>query len=485
MNQNKLKISVEKQIGLVRSVARDSDNQSSVRYSHMLGKEYPSPLAKNKKILQAQRKKAPLNPVRRREYDEEQQLVRAIFHEDERAGYHRLRRAEVKQREAVKRKRKLQQKIWMNAKKKQKRREKFAKKFAVQKAAEVIQLIERMAMRGAKVGSKQKVMDTIVDNLMAKHKDKPREKEYWSMQLLSTLGLVPQPEESDTDLESVNLSIHETSNRLKDLGVSLTGQQLAELNPKLEKIAGANQQELVKIPITVEERVEMKFKPKDLEALRDLGLTDEEILAMDVADNPFKDKALDKLMPVAQFEEEYKVVLEGLEVAYKEDFEAKREAGDADSEHSESQVYTGIEPASLPKWGKSKRLHYEKVKLEQQKIFYFEQRQVARRHPHKVKFLLGQDEDTLTLVDQMMQKRVIDKKAEIFDYAAGHDLSLPRQKTRRKKDDDGEEGTFSDYTDSYDEEDSQDSRRRSKEQFGQRRAADQSKDTLLTKSDQS
>jgi len=72
----------------------------------------------------------------------------------------------------------------------------FQKRYAVERAAEVIHLIETMAEQDANITTKN-VLKKVLKNLIERNRDKGRDNQYWSMQLLIKLGLVADPGEEE------------------------------------------------------------------------------------------------------------------------------------------------------------------------------------------------------------------------------------------------------------------------------------------------
>ena len=78
--------------------------------------------------------------------------------------------------------------------------EKFQKKYAIKKAAEVIKIFQDIEKEDPKFKVDVKLLrQSVLHNLIEKHKDSGADQEYWSMQLLRKLGLVPGAEDSSDD----------------------------------------------------------------------------------------------------------------------------------------------------------------------------------------------------------------------------------------------------------------------------------------------
>ena len=78
------------------------------------------------------------------------------------------------------------------------------------------------------------VMKKVLKNLIDRNKDKGRDNEYWSMQLLIKLGMMPDPLEEEEQGEEqdfkVEMTDEERNRKLKEIGVFLPKEQLASIN---------------------------------------------------------------------------------------------------------------------------------------------------------------------------------------------------------------------------------------------------------------
>jgi len=95
----------------------------------------------------------------------------------------------------------------------------------------VIKIIERMAEKDPNIKTSN-VMKKVLKNLIDRNKDKGRDNEYWSMQLLIKLGMMPDPlveeEEGEEEKEfKVEMTVEERARKLKEVGVFLPKDQLA------------------------------------------------------------------------------------------------------------------------------------------------------------------------------------------------------------------------------------------------------------------
>ena len=92
----------------------------------------------------------------------------------------------------------------------------------------MIKIIERMALQDPNIKT-QNVMKKVLKNLIDRNKDKGRDNEYWSMQLLIKLGMMPDPldEEADENEFKVEMTNEERARKLKEVGVFLPKDQLA------------------------------------------------------------------------------------------------------------------------------------------------------------------------------------------------------------------------------------------------------------------
>jgi hypothetical protein len=92
----------------------------------------------------------------------------------------------------------------------------------------VIKIIERMALQDANIKT-QNVMKKVLKNLIDRNKDKGRDNEYWSMQLLIKLGMMPDPLDDEVDENEFKeeMTNEERARKLKEVGVFLPKDQLA------------------------------------------------------------------------------------------------------------------------------------------------------------------------------------------------------------------------------------------------------------------
>ena len=96
----------------------------------------------------------------------------------------------------------------------------FQKKYAVSKAAEVIQLFEKMAEDDPSINI-IKLRKNVLYNLVDRNKDKESDTEYWSMQLLIRLGLIPDPDAKNKKDAEFNpaMTDDERAKKLKEVGL--------------------------------------------------------------------------------------------------------------------------------------------------------------------------------------------------------------------------------------------------------------------------
>lgn len=140
---------------------------------------------------------APTNKHKKAEYDKNQQLLLAL-HEQAKLEYTKKmdRLDEIEKKKAQQRleiKNKVHQKVQEN-------RDtviQMQKKLAVEKAADVIKRFEQQAKYDPKVNMKR-IRKAVMANLIERNKHLDPNKDYWSMQLLVKLGILPDVEEATT-----------------------------------------------------------------------------------------------------------------------------------------------------------------------------------------------------------------------------------------------------------------------------------------------
>lgn len=76
--------------------------------------------------------------------------------------------------------------------------------------------------------------------------------------------------------------------------------------------------------------------------------------------------------------------------------------------------YTGVDPAELPDWSVNKRLNFERKKIMKLQEFYEAQRAFTKRWPKKKHFLQDFSEGELEQYNEMLNKLISSKNAEIF-----------------------------------------------------------------------
>lgn len=145
----------------------------------------------------------------------------------------------------------------------------FQKKYAVAKAAEVIKLFERMAETDRAMDLK-KLRKSVLNNLVDRHRAKEPDSEYWSMQLLIKLGLIPDPDNMEGTDQEVNLemSVEEREQKLKDVGLFLPEKNLEALNKNMIELAKANHKSMIEDNLK-------KLSKEEVRTLKKLGMTNE------------------------------------------------------------------------------------------------------------------------------------------------------------------------------------------------------------------
>ena len=92
----------------------------------------------------------------------------------------------------------------------------------------------------------KKIRKSVLNNLVSRHSDKEPDSDYWSMQLLIKLGLIPDPEATEVPKEGAHkMSVEEREEKLKEVGLFLPKKNLEELNRELERVALENYNKMV------------------------------------------------------------------------------------------------------------------------------------------------------------------------------------------------------------------------------------------------
>ena len=93
----------------------------------------------------------------------------------------------------------------------------------------------------------KKIRKNVLNNLVERHSDKEPDSDYWSMQLLIKLGLIPDPDGEVTGDPNgpMSMSVEEREQKLKDVGLFLPKKNLEELNAELERVAKENYEKMM------------------------------------------------------------------------------------------------------------------------------------------------------------------------------------------------------------------------------------------------
>ena len=103
-------------------------------------------------------------------------------------------------------------------------------------------MFEKMAESDPRINVR-KLRKNVLNNLVERNKEMNEEQEYWSMQLLIKLGLIPDPDadKDDPDMNlNLDMSAEEREQKLKEVGLFIPKQNIEELNKEMAKIALEN-----------------------------------------------------------------------------------------------------------------------------------------------------------------------------------------------------------------------------------------------------
>ena len=109
----------------------------------------------------------------------------------------------------------------------------YQKQFYVTKAAEVLKIFEKAAATDSKINIKR-IKKNVLANLVKRNKDLEPSEEYWSMQLLIKLGIVPDPDAKQGRKWKPKMDIDERKRQLEELGLEVPRQNLAAFNKEME-----------------------------------------------------------------------------------------------------------------------------------------------------------------------------------------------------------------------------------------------------------
>lgn len=134
-----------------------------------------------------------------------------------------------------------------------------------------------MAKTDKKINLK-KVGKNVLDNLVETHKDKEPSESWWSFQILAKLGIVPDPnasgEAAENQAKVANMTPQEREAKMKEIGIMLPKRKMIEFQKSMKAMAKQNHKKLM-------EAAEAKFGASDVNLLRKMGMSPEDIANAD------------------------------------------------------------------------------------------------------------------------------------------------------------------------------------------------------------
>ena len=275
----------------------------------------------------------------------------------------------------------------------------------------------------------KKIRKNVLNNLVERHSDKEADSDYWSMQLLIKLGLIPDPEGDGNDASAVEMTVEEREQKLKDVGLFLPKKNLEELNKELARVAAENYQKMVEESLN-------RLSREELQTLKKLGLKDDEIAKIGPGDNPFKDFALGDREDIIDLLDCQKGMYKALVKAYVADQAVEEEADDevanvsGQSPESPKKKKKEKKPPDSPSvfkkfdktppdyhyWSKKKQFEFQRKKLLALQNFYFVEKDLIKK-TKKSSFLRDYSKGEMALFEDYLEKMISSKAAEIFKQA--------------------------------------------------------------------
>lgn len=304
----------------------------------------------------------------------------------------------------------------------------FQKKYAVAKAAEVIKLFERMAETDPLMDLK-KLRKSVLNNLVDRHRAKEPDSEYWSMQLLIKLGLIPDPDNVESTEVKLEMTVEEREARLKDVGLFLPEKNLEALNKNMIELAKANHKSMVEDNLK-------KLSKEEVRTLKKLGMTNEQIAELGPNENPFKNFGMAEKQDVVDLLERQKEFYEQLQKEFVahcdqhggDDFLRRSGASKSaiamlkageDEEAAEvlsPQRIVGERPHDFAQWSKKRQLELERKKLYMLQEYY-QQERARQKEGRDRSWLQDYKEGELEIFEDYLHKMVMSKNHEIYKQA--------------------------------------------------------------------
>lgn len=107
----------------------------------------------------------------------------------------------------------------------------------------------------------------VLKNLVDRNKELEPNTEYWSMQLLIGLGLIPDPDAKDDELEG-GMTKSEREEKLKEVGLFIPAGSMDAMNDEMERLALDNYNKMMVENMN-------RLSKEEVTTLRKLGMSNE------------------------------------------------------------------------------------------------------------------------------------------------------------------------------------------------------------------
>lgn len=359
-----------------------------------------------------------MNPHKKAEFERQQQLLLAIHEQEKMESMKKMMKLQAQEERQARKREEIKEIVKSKVQAHSEQMQNYQKQFYVTKAAEVLKIFEKAATTDSKINIK-KIKKNVLANLVKRNKDLEPSEEYWSVQLLIKLGIVPDPDAKQGRKWKPKMDIDERKRQLEELGLEVPRQNLAAFNKEMEQMAKENYQKLV-------DENSKKHTRDEVNILRKLGLSAEAISQLDPGASPFKDYALAEKTDFTTLMEAQKQFYEQLQAAYKEERERAlgkaRQMDDilangtsADAGSAGSAAYPDLqEPADFASLPEKKQLEFARMKLLRLEEFCNNEKRDLWRGKKQGSFLENYTKGELDIFHDMMQKMIQSKAAEIF-----------------------------------------------------------------------
>ena len=180
------------------------------------------------------------------------------------------------------------------------------------------------------------------------------------MQLLIGLGLIPDPDAKDDELEG-GMTKSEREEKLKEVGLFIPAGSMDAMNDEMERLALDNYNKMMVENMN-------RLSKEEVTTLRKLGMSNEQIAELGPDQNPFTDQGLGRSKDPTQLFDNQKAFYEELQAAWKLDQEDDPLNRAAEEEEGATNVMQT--PVEYKDWSDKRKLDYDRKRMQALKAFF-------------------------------------------------------------------------------------------------------------------